>query len=81
MEHATCTGKDVIQANQGYWRKSINSTTIIECPRQESCLGGYVESDLAPTECTEGYTGLLCSNCAIVNGTKYQPLSNFQCTK
>lgn len=81
MSHAECVGKDNISVNQGYWRKTTNSTTILACIRDESCIGGYYPENENPVQCAEGYEGLLCSQCQIINGTKYQPLSNYECVK
>lgn len=34
-----------------------------------------------PVDCAPGYDGELCSECTIVNGTKYERLADFECTK
>ena len=45
MDNAVCLGKDQIEINPGHWRKSGNSTTVVECILKESCEGGYVDSE------------------------------------
>jgi hypothetical protein len=81
IDNAICTGGSVIEADIGYWRNTLNSTTMIECPRQDSCNGGYADLYDAPTSWATGYGGILCTEWAIENGTKYQPLSNFAWAK
>ncbi|CAI2361643.1 unnamed protein product [Moneuplotes crassus] len=82
MDFATCEGKDEIKVHAGYWRRSINSSSIIECPNDKACLGGFhPDNEQGPAKCNTGYRGLLCTKCDIVKGIKYQPLSGFQCSK
>ncbi|CAI2371351.1 unnamed protein product [Moneuplotes crassus] len=81
MDHATCLGGTEIYVDNGFWRKTPNSTEIIKCPREDSCLGKYVPGIEEPTECAPGYNGLLCAVCVINDDVKYQPLSNFECSK
>jgi hypothetical protein len=81
IDNAICTGGSVIVADIGYWRSTLNSTKMIEWPRQDSCNGGYVDLYDAPTSWATGYGGILCTEWVIENGTKYQPLSNFAWTK
>ncbi|CAI2362327.1 unnamed protein product [Moneuplotes crassus] len=82
MESATCLGKDEIEVANGYWRKSTNSSKIIKCLNEDACIGGYhPEKNDHPVKCEEGYKGTLCTECDIVDGTKYQPLTNFRCSK
>lgn len=38
-QNAFCNGRDLITPLKGYWRASPNSTLILKCPSQESCLG------------------------------------------
>ncbi|CAI2367407.1 unnamed protein product [Moneuplotes crassus] len=82
MDYATCMGEAHIDVDSGYWRKTTNSSLIVECPNRYACEGGYnLENSEYPVKCREGYKGILCSQCAIVDGVKYQPLSEFQCSK
>ena len=81
MEKASWTGTTVISVDDGYWRKDLNSTKIVECLRKESCLGGYEPNNENPINCKTGYEGYLCSRWQIVNEDKYQPSTNYQCLK
>ncbi|KRX07991.1 hypothetical protein PPERSA_06169 [Pseudocohnilembus persalinus] len=57
--HSTCLGLDIIQVDQGYWRKSTKSDVIIECKNnKDACVGGT--DDFV---CAEGYMGALCEMC------------------
>jgi hypothetical protein len=78
MDNVEWLGRDQISVDEGFWRKNKNSTTIIECLREKSWEGGYVENSLHPIKCAEGYGGYLCTQCEIVDGKKYQPLSGFE---
>ncbi|CAI2377736.1 unnamed protein product [Moneuplotes crassus] len=82
MDFVSCSGEDQIIVDKGYWRKTANSSTIIECPNEQACEGGYHPNNVDhPVKCSKGYKGILCTECDIVDGIKYQPLSNFSCTK
>ena len=81
MENAVCLGGIEVNINSGYWRASFDSENIIECLNEESCLGGYNENQEMPIFCAEGYTGLLCSECTILDGAKYERTTNFICSK
>ena len=59
----------------------MNSTTIIKCPRERSCLGGYFPQNQYPISWAEGYGGYLWAECQILNGTKYQRESNYEWLK
>ncbi|CAI2370757.1 unnamed protein product [Moneuplotes crassus] len=81
MDNAQCFGKKDISVDKGYWRKSEITTAVIECPRKESCEGGYHPENEYPVKCQEGYTGPLCIECVTTEEVKYQPRANFQCGK
>jgi len=81
IDDATWLGGKQISLDDGYWRENANSTTAIEWPRKDSWKGGYQEEYDAPTNCANGYAGILCTDCLITDDVKYQPLSNFQCGK
>ncbi|CAI2370559.1 unnamed protein product [Moneuplotes crassus] len=81
MDHATCTGRDAIEVDQGYWKKSVNTSNIIKCVNPDACDGGYDPQSEHPVKCTTGYKGYLCSSCDILDGVKYEPVGNFQCSK
>lgn len=70
-----------MNVNPGYWRKTANSTNIIECINKDACQGGYTSIELDPIECTIGYKGNLCTKCNIIGSTKYQEVGGFQCQK
>ena len=81
MSHASCLGGTQIYVDKGYWRSTMNSTKIIECIRADACFGGYKPQNEYPVECEEGYKGILCTDCIIENGEKYERLANYECSK
>ena len=62
----------------GYWRRSTNSSTIVECLNPDACLGGYEKEKEHPVNCEEGYTGNLCTKCLITEDAKYQEVNGFE---
>ena len=81
MDNAVCLGKDQIEVNPGHWRKSTNSTTIVECILEESCKGGYIDTqdtEINPTNCADGYKGNLCSKCVITQDLQYERINGFE---
>lgn len=36
MSHANCFGKSVVYVDQGFWRRSLNSTYVAECPNRKA---------------------------------------------
>ena len=81
MSHAVCEGKTTINLDDGYWRLNTNSTTLIHCPNVDACLGGYEPQNQFPVKWATGYDGYLCTQWAVLDDVKYQPLSNFQWSK
>ena len=81
MNNAVWLGGSEVNIESGYWRKTSNSTLPIECPNKSAWLGGYINKEMFPVNWQEGYEGYLCSTCAISNGTKYEQVSDFQCSK
>ena len=79
--NANWLGGVQIYVNSGYWRKSTNSTYMSEWPRQNSCLGEYHPENEYPVTCEEGYSGILCTEWTVVDGSKYERQSNFECEK
>jgi hypothetical protein len=67
--------------NSGYWRRTTNSTQIVECIFEEACLGGYSVINEYPVECADGYGGNLCTKCTITNTDKYEHVNNYECQK
>ena len=60
MDKAQCLGGAHIKVDNEYSRTYNTSHDAFMCPRQDSCLGGYKDSEVNPTNCEDGYTGLLC---------------------
>ena len=81
VNNAIWAGEANITVNEGYWRYTTNSSTIIKCPRERSCLGGYYPQNQYPVQWADGYSGYLWRECQIINGTKYQPESNYEWLK
>ena len=81
LDNVSWLGGTELSVSDDYWRINENSTTILSWPRPSSWLGGYHPNNIHPVECGEGYGGYLCSECQIVNGTKYQRVSAYICAK
>ena len=81
MNNAVCLGKVEVSVNSGYWRKTSNSTTLVEWPNKQAWTGGYVDSMMFPQTCNDGYSGNLWSDWVLVNGTKYERTGEFECSK
>ena len=81
INNVNCNGATELIVDQGYWRNTTNSTKIVDCLREQSWLGGYAPQNLHPVNWAEGYGGYLWTECQIFNGTKFQPGSNFECSK
>ena len=81
MANAICEGDEVIKVNAGYWRKSTNSTMTVQWPNSNACNGGYNTTSTYPVNCATGYQGILCAKWMKDGDTKYEKVSNFQCTK
>jgi hypothetical protein len=81
MENAIWSGEAQIEVDSGYWRRTQNSTEIINCLVKESCKGGYHPENEYPVKCKKGYKGYLWASWDIVDGHKYQLDSNSQCGK
>ena len=58
-----------------------NSTFIAEWLHKDACQGGYSEENEHPVNCSEGYSGILWNDWQILNGVKYQRVSDYQCEK
>lgn len=61
MEHANSSGGVVtvedLVIDEGYWRATATSTSVLECYNADACLGG-----LGSGECADGYEGP-CKRC------------------
>ena len=55
---AACPGNDRVLPLAGYWNPDASSDFVNECPLPELCVG------YANGTCAEGYTGVLCMDCA-----------------
>jgi hypothetical protein len=85
LDDAECLGEEKISLEEGFWRRTRNSTTIVECPNTKACLGGFkqetTELEETPVYWEKGYDGMLCSEWQIYENEKYESLSDFQCSK
>ena len=81
MNNAVWLGGTQVSVASGYWRKTSNSTTIVEWPNPSAWNGKYVDQEMFPVECNEGYAGYLWASWTISNGTKYEQTSSFECSK
>ena len=81
MGNANCLGGLEVYVDDGYWRKSTNSTSMIECLRDKSCKGGYHPENQHPVRCDEGYKGILWTEWVIENDKKYERLANYEWSK
>lgn len=48
IEHADCLGEEKISLEKGFWRRTKNSTLVVECPNPDACLGGYSSTETHP---------------------------------
>ena len=80
IDHADWLGGEKISVDSGYWRKSTNSTYIIEWPRSKSWKGGFHPENEYPVECDTGYSGLLCTEWVTVDGQNFEQQSGFECS-
>jgi len=70
-QNAVCLGGDQIYPKSGSWRASVNSSLILICPIEESCLGStemllmglYEDPDLITGKCDPKYFGIFCYSC------------------
>ncbi|CAI2370626.1 unnamed protein product [Moneuplotes crassus] len=81
VDNVVCEGKQEIKVSPGYWRRTSNSTQIVQCLNEEACQGGYVGESESPTQCKTGYEGPMCSKCSIIDGDKYERQNEFMCIK
>jgi hypothetical protein len=81
LQSATCPGGYQIDVNPGYWRRTLNSTEIVECPNDDACKGEFNEESEFPVNCASGYQGYLCSGCISDGDTRYEQVDDFVCAK
>ena len=81
MSNVNWEGDEVLNVNAGYWRKSTNSTIIVQWPNSNAWNGGYNTTSTYPVNCATGYQSILCAKWMKDGDTKYEKVSNFQCTK
>jgi len=70
--HAFCPGGSSLDLDSGYWRKDLNSTSLLACLLPEKCLGGVQST------CLAGFTGALCSKCT-ADSTRVRTLECVPC--
>ena len=80
-QNAAWLGGTQVYVDSGFWRKSSNTSTIVPWINEKAWKGGYIDRADAPVECEIGYTGVLCSDWEIINGTKYEKVSDTTCQK
>jgi hypothetical protein len=81
MDHAKCLGGTQIVVDNKFWRIDSNATSVVQCPRPESCKGGYDPNQEHPIKCQAGYTGLLWTEWEITKDNKYQRVSTYEWNK
>ena len=81
INNAVCLGGKETNVNEGNFRISSESDSIVEWVRVKSWRGEYEEDEQYPVKWEKGYTELLCSECVINQNGKYQKNSSFTCTK
>lgn len=63
--NAKCPANTTLQTiviEPGFWRDSVNTSTIYECESDTVCLGSQMDVD-NENYCSQGLTGLLCEVC------------------
>lgn len=71
---AECDGGNLFSLNKGFWRPYNNSDDVYTCNLlTESCLGGV------NSECSNGYSGIMCSSCLFNEKQKYFKKAVFFC--
>ena len=81
MNNAYCEGDEIVKVDSGYWRKSTNSTSIVQWPNQEAWRGGYNTTSIYPVNWGTGYNDILWAKWTKVGEEKYEKVSNFQWAK
>ena len=81
MGNAFWEGDEIVKVDSGYWRKSTNSTLIIQWPNKDAWSGGYNNTSINPVNCEAGYKDILWSKWTKVDNDNYEKTSNFQCSK
>ena len=81
ISNAKCQGDEVVSVDQGYWRKTTNSTMIAQWQNVDACNGGYNLTNIYPVNWASGYKGVLWSKWMNVGQDKYEKVSSFQCSK
>ena len=81
VKNADWRGGNQIYVDPGYWRNSHNTSTIVKCINNEACNGGFVDQELRTVDCAIGYAGILWNDWEIINGTKYEKVSDNKWSK
>lgn len=68
FEHSTSSGRAVtihgLEIDEGYWRATTSSTTILACYNPDACVGGITGTS---SYCTEGSEGPCKEWCCLVS--------------
>ncbi|KIZ01608.1 hypothetical protein MNEG_6353 [Monoraphidium neglectum] len=91
MAGATCYGGSAVVPLPGHWRSSLGSAEVLACPNPSACRGnrsalyscgpdGVCTGAGGPNaQCSRGYTGPLCGQCAPGYGAVAAPLHCAPC--
>ena len=81
LEDVICNGGANIELAPEYWRRTTNSTRIIQWLNPDACKGGYHPDNANPIKCTDGYRGVLWTQCEVTDDHKYQRTADNVCEK
>mmetsp|Transcript_12307 Transcript_12307/g.23361 ORF Transcript_12307/g.23361 Transcript_12307/m.23361 type:complete len:94 (+) Transcript_12307:650-931(+) len=63
LSEAVCYGNFTMVPKEGYWRPSIYTDKLFECPNSKACKGSQSLKVFLLGECAEGYRGNMCQAC------------------
>ena len=81
LSNSVWEGGNQLNLDSGFWRKTINTSTIVQWLNPDAWSGGFINQEYGPTNCGVGYTGILWDSCQIENGVKYEKISDNTCSK
>ena len=81
MGNAYWQGDEIVKVDAGYWRKSTNSTLIVQWPNKDAWSGGYNTTNIYPVNWGTGYSDIMWSKCTKVGNDNYEKISSFQWAK
>ena len=76
IDNAVCRGGTQIEVNSEYWRRTPNSTLIVEWLSPYACNGGYQLDNQNPVKWAAGYEGNLWSDWQVTEGKKYEKVGS-----